>query len=445
MSFTSNYNPNNFIRNKQITKYISRNSETNDNENNSREAQTNFNDNLLEISEIEKNKKRAMAEYIFKLDKLIKKGILNETMKQKKLALFQQLINIEAMRKLNKNYINNEPIKSLYKKLLIETNLSFNPNNIKVNINNLNNIRYNNYYKDKIRTGNTLNFEWMTNRKKQKKFSYNMNLENPIHSEYDIIYYFILKDYIINNFNDKRMVYIFKHIKSLSPEEKKNLCLLILKKITQQKFLQFCKSKYYGMITQTYNKNKTVFNLMNTIESLIIILEQMGPKYFKTLSYVRKLIKSFVNNYFENDDQYLIDYPNRNFKSLIFFHLRRIEPYISEIKKNFIGNKYLDFLGKNINNSKEEINNSKEKINKLLIKIGLYPKKVNMTGNKTYNGRSLSLAIKETLKKNYTQKKLLEVRKLLKILGFESKDNDNSKLVNDPAWTTATHRGGKNS
>ena len=170
MSFTSNYNPNNFIRNKQITKYISRNSETNDNENNSREAQTNFNDNLLEISEIEKNKKRAMAEYIFKLDKLIKKGILNETMKQKKLALFQQLINIEAMRKLNKNYINNEPIKSLYKKLLIETNLSFNPNNIKVNINNLNNIRYNNYYKDKIRTGNTLNFEWMTNRKKQKKF-----------------------------------------------------------------------------------------------------------------------------------------------------------------------------------------------------------------------------------------------------------------------------------
>ena len=191
MSFTSNYNPNNFIRNKQITKYISRNSETNDNENNSREAQTNFNDNLLEISEIEKNKKRAMAEYIFKLDKLIKKGILNETMKQKKLALFQQLINIEAMRKLNKNYINNEPIKSLYKKLLIETNLSFNPNNIKVNINNLNNIRYNNYYKDKIRTGNTLNFEWMTNRKKQKKFSYNMNLENPIHSEYDIIYYFI--------------------------------------------------------------------------------------------------------------------------------------------------------------------------------------------------------------------------------------------------------------
>jgi hypothetical protein len=381
-----------------------------------------------------------MAEYIFKLDKLIKKGILNETMKQKKLALFQQLINIEAMRKLNKNYINNEPIKSLYKKLLIETNLSFNPNNIKVNINNLNNIRYNNYYKDKIRTGNTLNFEWMTNRKKQKKFSYNMNLENPIHSEYDIIYYFILKDYIINNFNDKRMVYIFKHIKSLSPEEKKNLCLLILKKITQQKFLQFCKSKYYGMITGRYNKNKTVFNLMNTIESLIIILENMGPKYFKTLSYARKLIKSFVNNYFENDDQYLIDYPDRYRGSLIYYHSQSIDSYISEIKKLFPG-KNLHVL----NNSKEEINNSKEEINNLLLKIGLDPKKVNMTGNKTYNGKSLSLAIKETLKKNYTQKKLLEVRKLLKILGFESKDNDNSKLVNDPAWTTATHRGGKNS
>lgn len=432
MSFTSNSNSNNFIRNKQITKYISRNSETNDNENNSREAQTNFNDNLLEISEIEKNKKRAMAEYIFKLDKLIKKGILNETMKQKKLALFQELINIEGMQKLNNKYINNEPIKTRYEKLLNNTNLSQIIPNIIVSKKNLNNIRYNNYYKDKIRTGNTLNFEWMTNRKKQKKFSYNMNLENPIHSKYDIIYYFILKDYIINGFSDKQINYILKHIKSLSSQEKKNICLLILKKITQQKFLQFFKFKYLHIL----RNGRDTLHVMDTIKFLIIILEKMGPKYFKTLVYVSDLIESFVNNYFKKDQQYA--------KSK---HIQHIYPYILEIKKIF-PNKYLDILNnsnENMNNSKEEINNSKEEINKLLIKIGLDPKKVNMTGNKTYNGKLLSLAIKKTLLTNYTEKKLLEVRKLLKILGFESKDNDNSKLVNDPAWTTATHRGGKNS
>ena len=296
--------------------------------------------------------------------------------------------------------------------------ISPNENN-NVKLSNLNKLRNSTYFQPLINTG------WEPNKTKRKKFSYHMNLENPTHSKYDIIYYFILNDYVVPKFDGTRfqIEYILKEIVTLSPQEKRNLCLLILKKITEKYFIQFVN---YSFVDRS---ESALRDEMSRVKSLVEILMNMGPKYFRTLSYVNKLLVGYTDTGIKNEGTKI-------------FYSSKINMYITKIKSMF-GPGNLDILNNSSssssssssskNSSKIPFNNNPQSTYQLLIKIGLDPTKVNMSGNKTYNGKSLSLAIKQTLLKNRNSKqKILNVQQIQKNLGLSAKHNVEN--VNDITW-----------
>ena len=299
--------------------------------------------------------------------------------------------------------------------------ISSNENN-KVNLSNLNKLRNSNYFRPLINHG------WEPNKTKRKKFSYNMNLENPIHTKYDIIYFFILYNYTKSKYipgSVEHLDYIVQNIGGLLEEEKKSLCLLILKKISQDYFIQLVQSGFKD------DEPKTCANF------LIQILSLMGKKYLNIfIRNFEELLNATVNTKIEQKDRwYYLPYISKYIKlinSMINGNLpdnasssksssRNYSHYPSNSStgnsssyssKSSSGNSSrYSSKSSSGNSSRYSSGNSSIRLNtnkfkNLIQKIGLDYRKVNLS-NKTYgnNKQSLTLAIKKTLLEVHSNKR----------------------------------------
>jgi hypothetical protein len=208
-----------------------------------------------------------------------------------------------------------------------------------------------------------------------------MNLKNPTNfSPYEIIYFFIYYNYITKKFNgsSEHSDYIEHNIGGLSAEEKESLFLLILKKISQDNFVNFVQSG------SEFKEVKIRINF------LIQILSLMGSKYLNT----------FIRNFKKLLDDYIkIKIPEKD----KWFYIPYINRYINLIKTIINSNSPDNSSKSSIQNSSIGLNTTKFK--NLIQKIGLDYSKINFA-TKTYGNdkKSLSLAIKKTLLEVHSNK-----------------------------------------
>jgi hypothetical protein len=273
------------------------------------------------------------------------------------------------------------------------------------------------------------------------KFSPFMDLYgSSIFSPYEIIYFFISYDYIETRKGDYnsplylQLKYIYYEINDLSEEEKKNICLLILKKITQD---------YFVKIT-TYKSGPEFEIVKENIHTLILILYTMGDKYKNTIRYLKKLITGFIQNktinmnqsYNETIINQYLDFIRYSFYSKRFrnssipdnanssYSIKYKQmnclqfpciPTKNTRYKYLSGNYSSRYSSKSSSgnssgySSKPSSENSSIRLNtnrfkNLIEKIGLDYTKVNLS-NKTYGNKTLSSAIKKTLLEVHSNKR----------------------------------------
>lgn len=216
---------------------------------------------LEKLKELEENKKRALNEYKYQLNEVKKSGKITQNNYSKKLASFEELINMEAKRKnklLNQSY---ELNKEKYNKLLNNTQLfrtkkavTFNIPSEKVNISK--------HQQKSSLVGNKFNEPPIVER------NIISNLINKLPETYSKLYkkvvskqYYGMNEYVKNpNMMIKFKKYV---INSTIPIESNNE----LKKKEKEKIRELINS---------YNKNKQL-----TEDNKKTILTYIASKYYK--------------------------------------------------------------------------------------------------------------------------------------------------------------------
>jgi len=183
--------------------------------------------------------------------------------------------------------------------------------NLYLKIQNFSKIRNKNYYNNSKMLYDSF-YEQTSNKK--KNFLSPINIQNEFGlSPFDIIYYFILND--ISPLEKNKSIhidYIFTNIVNLLPNQKRDLCLLILKKIVIEYFEQYS------------NESKKIQSeIFNHLFFLINILNKLYKKYIRTIRYIKNFIRQYIN----------INYNGLTKNHLLLF----INPYINNIKMVFEG------------------------------------------------------------------------------------------------------------